>query len=278
MAPAEWLDMGGGLVAASLMVPSQGRLVVRLFDLATGACLRASALDLHADEAAVCGCVCVCVCFWELGGSDALAVTTEACRTASARLLAAAAPWLPAAPPHPDVPPRVALPPVAQLQLLDHEAAMVATRSGEAGGMVVATCALFDTRVFLWRLRDHALPAAPAPAPPHAAAPQDAAAWAAARAAAWDAAAAAPPPAPGGDAEGGGGSEPASELRHVYTTADEEPVVDLSISHTGQRLLVVGMEHVSAAAQGWLACWLGWAARWEQDWCCTGASQPCLEP
>ena len=43
----EWLDCGSpGLVAGSLMIPSRGKLLMRLFDLATGRCLRASCCDV----------------------------------------------------------------------------------------------------------------------------------------------------------------------------------------------------------------------------------------
>lgn len=45
--------MSGGLVAGSLMVPSQGRLLMRLFDLATGRCLRASSCALPIDDGGV---------------------------------------------------------------------------------------------------------------------------------------------------------------------------------------------------------------------------------
>lgn len=38
-----------------------------------------------------------------------------------------------------------------QLQMADHDVTMIVTRSGEAGCLVLATCALFDTRVFLVR-------------------------------------------------------------------------------------------------------------------------------
>lgn len=39
--------------------------------------------------------------------------------------------------------------PLPQLQMSDQDVTMIVTRSGEAGCLVLATCALFDTRVFL---------------------------------------------------------------------------------------------------------------------------------
>lgn len=166
---------------------------------------------------------------------------------------------------------------------------MVVTRSGEAGSLVVATCALFDTRVFIWRLRDSwvaAGQAAAAAAPPCGAssssssetAEAEAARLAAARAACWDPAAtqaygaaaiaaspgaaapiaaaaavsgsdddaAASGPGPGSAAAGGG----QYELRHAFTTPDQEPVVDISISTTAHRLFIIGMESVSWRRRG----------------------------
>ncbi|PRW32830.1 hypothetical protein C2E21_8028 [Chlorella sorokiniana] len=221
MTPCEWLDMSGGMIAGSLMVPSQNKLLLRLFDLGTGRCLRASSCDLPQED--------------------------------------------------------------QPLQMADQDVTMIVTRSGEAGCLVLATCALFDTRVFLWRLKDEwiaagqaaARAAAALAASPRATGQQqqqqqpeeeeeeEVARRQAARAACWDPAAAvqvasgalAASPAAAAAAAGDGEAESSAaaaqraqyELRHVYSTPDQEPVVDISISNARHCLYIVGMETITVA-------------------------------
>ncbi|KAL4857432.1 Queuine tRNA-ribosyltransferase accessory subunit 2 [Chlorella vulgaris] len=196
MTPAEYIDMSGGLVAGSLMVPSQGRLIMRLFDLASGRCLRATSCAMLGDE---------------------------------------------------------------PVQFQDHEVTMIVTRSGETGTMVVATCALFDTRIYMWRIRDewtsaagqHRLPAAGAGAAAAAAAAAAAGSSslqpAGNRAAAWDGPAAAAALAAARGGADGADSDEQYELRLVYCTPEDEPVVDISISTTAHKLFIIGMEHIFIA-------------------------------
>jgi hypothetical protein len=43
----------------------------------------------------------------------------------------------------------------------------------------------------------------------------------------------------------GADSDDQYELRLVYCTPEDEPVVDISISTTAHKLFIIGMEHVS---------------------------------
>ncbi|KAL4448863.1 hypothetical protein ABPG77_007580 [Micractinium sp. CCAP 211/92] len=228
--PCDWLDMSSGLLAGSLMIPSQNRLIMRLFDVSSGRCLRASSCVVPEED--------------------------------------------------------------NMLNLQDHEITMITTRSGDAGSLLAATCALFDTRVFLWRQPDEwvvaqrqseAAVAAGAAASRGGQQPheqqgqqqeeqverqqgvQQAEPLAEARAAAWDPAAipaAEPPPppaAPAGEAAAGGAAQQAQqaqggvppagyyEVRHTYSMQDHEPIVDISISTTAARLFIVGMENIFVA-------------------------------
>ncbi len=81
--PCEWLDMSGGLIAGSLMVPSQGRVIMRLFDLATGRCLRATSCVVHNQDNLVrllasCLVGCFCLFAFQLHLSTLLHVVAEA--------------------------------------------------------------------------------------------------------------------------------------------------------------------------------------------------------
>ena len=178
-----------------------------------------------------------------------------------------------------------------QMFLGDHEVTMVVTRSSEGGSLVAATCALFDTRVFLWRLRYDAAtagqaaaaatgprspgssPAAAGVAAGDAAEAAAHAAWLAVRGAAWDPAAAQQleqgqleqgqleqGQQGGQERERGAGGAPqrGRELRHAFTAPDQEPIVDISISTAAARLFIVGMEHVSRVAGGG---WGGWGGK-----------------
>ncbi|KAL4422825.1 hypothetical protein ABPG75_009022 [Micractinium tetrahymenae] len=232
--PCDWLDMSSGLLAGSLMIPSQNRLIMRLFDVSSGRCLRASSCNVPEED--------------------------------------------------------------NMLNLQDHEVTMITTRSGDAGSLLAATCALFDTRVFMWRQPDawvvaqrqgEAAAAAAAagaegssgsqPQQPQQRQQarqqqqqqqQQGQALADVRAASWDPAAIAaaepppPPLAPAGGAAAGdaaqqqaqGAGEAASgqaagyyEARHVYSMQDAEPIVDISISTTASKLFIVGMENIFVA-------------------------------
>jgi hypothetical protein len=99
---------------------------------------------------------------------------------------------------------------------------MVMTRGSLSGFSVVAAAAIFDTRVFLWRLDDE---------------------WVAAQQARLREAASAAVVCQVGP----GAAVAGPELRQVFVAPDEEPIVDLSISTTAQHLYVVCMEHVSGA-------------------------------
>lgn len=156
---------------------------------------------------------------------------------------------------------------------------MIVTRSGETGSLVAATCALFDTRVFLWRLRDEWVSAGQATAAAAVAAgagssDEQGQHAGEARDAAWDPAATVA--AVGAAAAAGGGDGGQYELRHVYSTLEEEPIVDVSISTTAHRLFVVGMENVSGAGRyrqrRYAGCGLGAAHR--HDALIIGCSSP----
>ena len=212
------------------------------------------------------------------------------------------------------------------MQFSDQDVTMISTTSrGIVGaGLVAATASLFDTRVFIWQLREEWCAAGAGPewcaAGPAAAAPAAAGAsgdarqqqqqqqqqqrrqqeedderLAAARvAAAWDpdataaeaaaaanaaaggapaagaAADAAAPGAQGAAAVGGAGggqqqqaqqaqegAEAAaaavveySELRHLFSTPDNEPIVDISISTAAKRLYIICMQQVRQAEGG----------------------------
>jgi hypothetical protein len=199
------------------------------------------------------------------------------------------------------------------MQFSDQDVTMISTTSrGIVGaGLVAATASLFDTRVFIWQLREEWCAAGPAAAAPAAAGasgdarqqqPQqqqrrrqqeeDDERLAAARvAAAWDpdataaeaaaaanaaaggapaagaAADAAAPGAQGAAAVGGAGggqqqqaqegAEAAaaavveySELRHLFSTPDNEPIVDISISTAAKRLYIICMQQVRQAEGG----------------------------
>lgn len=130
--------------------------------------------------------------------------------------------------------------------------------SSEAGSQILVASALFDCRVFQWRLKDewlapgarardqaaqHAQHATEGALDPgldqgaFAAAAAPLAAQAAAHGAAGDNRNGAPSPAAATAVD-------EYSLRHVFTTPDFEPIVDISISTAARRTYVLGMENL----------------------------------
>jgi hypothetical protein len=113
---------------------------------------------------------------------------------------------------------------------------MMLTRNCEIGNQVLAACSLFDCRVFRWRLRDEWLRP--------------------------EVRAAGPVPEGQQDQED---LDPAFKLHHCYSTPDNAPIVDLSISSTARRIYVVGMENVFLLSLDGVPLMVVRTARWRGE-------------
>jgi hypothetical protein len=206
--PFEFIDGGiRGVLVSAGADPLENRIKIRLLDLKTGQCFRKSSIEL------------------------------------------------------PEVGPNV-------LPLHPEAAAMLLSRNNEVGGQILAGAALYDCRVFRWRLKDewmapetrykpdkptqqHQSSASLAPPSPAAAAGQ-------------------PPAVEGGEPAvnipintGFGTQHDVSytpygfnnsikpnsvadqyQLHHIFTTVNNEPICDLSMSTCAKRIYVVGLENL----------------------------------